>query len=141
MIITISGHSDDIVTIGPRGAPHADEEYSYGDGGIFIELSTGQVFRVEYAEWGVWRVAQVAGSTDGVLISVCPATEDDENNDDYTDVATIECPEGTKWCPWPIWPPVRLHSVVELIEERASDYLEKLSDEEIFTAYRKLQSR
>lgn len=136
MIFTLQGYSDDIVYIGPQGTPHSDEVYAYSDDGRFVELSTGQVFHVVYSDEGVWRVTQVAGETDGVSYQPAEAAEDD---DVYSDVATITCPDGTTWCAWETWPP-RRHEAEDFLRDNVERYFEKLSDEEIFAARRRLQA-
>lgn len=141
MIITLQGHSDDIICVGPQSAPHNDEVYAYDDDGKFIELSTGHVFHVVYSPEGIWRIAQVAGSVEGVAIQPCKSTEeeDDDGSDDYSDVATITCPEGTTWCSWSSWPPKR-RDVEEFLRDNADEYFEqKLSDEELLAARRRFQ--
>lgn len=141
MIITLRGYSDDLVCVGPQGAPHSDEVGAYGDDATFIELSTGQVFSVVYSREGIWRIAQVAGSVEGADVVPCPSTEEeiDDGSDDYSDVATIACPEGTTWCSWSSWPPKR-RDVEEFLRDNADEYFEqKLSDEEIFAARRRFQ--
>lgn len=141
MIITLHGYSDDLVYVGPQGAPHSDEVGAYGDDATFIELSTKQVFSVVYSREGIWRIAQVAGSVEGVAIQPCKSTEEeiDDGSDDYSDVATITCPEGTTWCSWSSWPPKR-RDVEEFLRNNADEYFEqKLSDEELFAARRRFQ--
>lgn len=141
MIITLQGCSDDLVYVGPQGAPHSDDIYTYGDDGAFVELSTGHVFHVVYSREGIWRIAQVAGSVEGVSIAACATTEEqiDDGSDDYSDVATITCPEGTTWCSWKSWPPQR-RDVEEFLRDNADEYFEeKLTDEELFAARRRFQ--
>lgn len=137
MIIDLEGHSDDIVYVGPTGEPHSGELYAYGDEGIFVELSTGQAFHVVYSREGIWRIKQVAGAIEGVSIVICSSTDDE--SDDYSDVATIACPEGATWCSWATWPPNR-HDAEEYLREHATEYFGMLSNDEVLAARRRFQA-
>lgn len=141
MIITLRGYSDDIIYVGPEGTSHSDEVYAYGDDGLFVELSTGQVFHVVYSRGGIWRVKHVAGAVEGVDLVPCASTDEEveDGSDAYSDVATIACPDGTKWCSWRSWPP-RRSDAEGYLRDHADHYFEKLTDDELFAARRRFQA-
>ena len=92
--LIISGHSDDLIEV--EGAIR--EEYSALDdegGGLVVGASDGTAVRIRYADNGVWRITPVATGPQSTL-SIVQAPEDDDDN--YSDVATITCPDGAiRW--------------------------------------------
>lgn len=111
--IVISGYSDDVVSVeGPR--PLSDEFGAF-DRVTFLELSTGDVFRVEYTQGGVWCVDHHV-VTGACAVSIEKVPEDADDPDPYTDKATVTGP--IDWIEaWQSWPadPV---DVREKLEER-----------------------
>ena len=100
--VKISGASDDLVDV-EGDVPGCDEYGSY-DTPLFVELSTGDVFRVEYTAAGVWKVThhQVNPTTN---VHVEPHGEG-EDPEPYTDTVTVVATDKQlRWVEvWQNWP-------------------------------------
>lgn len=80
-MITISGHSDDLIEIDGdirEEIPCTDT----GEDGVLLAASNGVVVRIRYRT--CWRIQPV---TNTHLIEIVPCPEDDDSN--YSDVATL----------------------------------------------------
>ena len=130
MIVTIQGSSDDVVDVSWGDVEEGGFEF-YGTD-LYVELSTGHVFYVKYTNRGIWRISQVAGPVVGVTTRICnPAPDMDEDEDgNYSDVASVEVSEPPTAMSWASWPPSK-SELIEAVEEVAPDYFETLSEEEL----------
>lgn len=136
--IKIYGASDDLIEVdGPR--PFNDEWGAGGNEGCavgYVELSTGDVFRVAYAEGerGTWAVTHHvrSGRLNAVVITPAP---DGEDPDPYTDIAEVT--GGIEWVDcWPTWPP---HE--ETMRERVVDRMDDLRGDALRAAYLATRTR
>lgn len=102
--IVISGASDDLVEV--VGEVPGCNEYSAYDNPLFVELSTGDVFRVEYTELGVWEVRQcVYGGLKAIggTVQTTPHASGDDP-DPYTDIVAVM--GNIEWVEvWESYPP------------------------------------
>lgn len=84
-MITITGHSDDLIEIDGD----IREEFNYlrndEDEGATLGFSDGTVLRITFSPTGVWRISPIAQGAAHLTIE--QAVEDDEDN--YTDRATL----------------------------------------------------
>lgn len=80
MSVTISGHSDDIISV---DGDVNEEFYHYGDDPIHLAFSNGHIARVVYDQDGVWRITAVQGQFE--RFESAPVDDDVI----YSDVATI----------------------------------------------------
>lgn len=80
-MITVSGHSDDLISVRGDITAEFDVYETAIDEVALVAISNGVVLRIEYRD--CWRIELVHG--EGVEIVPCP--EGDEKN--YSDVATI----------------------------------------------------
>lgn len=99
-VVKIYGASDDLIEI--DGEVKGCDEYSPDDDIGYVELSTGDVFKVEYTKGGTWRVSHLLDSKKlQVEIEKCP---EDDDPDPYTDTATVR--GEIAWVDlWNTWPP------------------------------------
>lgn len=111
--IKIYGASDDLIEV---DGDLSDEGTAYGQG--FVELSTGDVFKLSYGKdpnEPVWRIEQIVDS--GMLsvrMEKCDWSEDNENESGYSDIAWMVGPITWIQC-WQEWPPTmsEIHQAVE----------------------------
>ncbi len=98
--IIIYGTSDDLVEV--EGDVPGCDEYGAWHSPRYVQLSTGDVFRVEYTDDGVWRIGySLLGASGAVKIDNVPA--DGADTDNYTDRMTVEGP--IEWVEvWRDWP-------------------------------------
>ena len=99
----ISGASDDIAQVrGPKG-----NEFGAYNGPAFLAFyPSGDVFRVEYDERGVWRVTRIAEGH-GLTITVDamdPAQDGEDDSGRYTDRVTV-VGDVERIDHWSAWPP------------------------------------
>lgn len=123
--VTISGYSDDIIDV--EGTVSGCDEYNtdvYGLPG-YVELSTGDVFSVQFSDaTGKWRVEHHV-STGVLRVDIerveLPATDDEDDVDDgdFTDVATVKGPI-TRVNFWNSWPPT-MSEVRDAVEQKIED--------------------
>jgi hypothetical protein len=98
--IKIYGASDDLIEV--EGDVPGCDEFNHYSGPGFVELSTGDVFKVEYTHGGVWTVDHLK-ATKAVQVSKEPHGEGDDP-EPYTDTAIAMGP--VKWVEfWKQWPP------------------------------------
>lgn len=93
--ITVSGHSDDLIEIDGDLSEEWDA-YSTGDfdgseEGAYLTFSSGTLLRIRYTTVGVWRIDVLAL---GVGTDVAVAEAPDEDDDDYSDIATVTIHTG-----------------------------------------------
>ena len=100
--IKIYGASDDNVEV--EGTVPGCGEYDCYDHPLWVQLSTGDVFKVEYIDQGVWKVDHIAKSRKKVQVVKEPHGEG-EDPEPYTETVTVT---GVKidwvetWKEWPI---------------------------------------
>lgn len=101
--IKIYGSSDDCICI---SGDMQDEGYVNGDGVGFVELNTGDVFRVEYTSEGVWRISRIQEGNPPVDCNLiaCNYDEDNEEQSGYTDEMFM-VGQITDIDFWAYWPP------------------------------------
>lgn len=101
--IKIYGHSDDCIEI---TGDISDEGYVGNNNIGYVELSTGDVFKVHYTKEGVWRISKVDNEINNVNYNliVCHYDEENEEESGYTDqmyiVGKIEWIKF--WKNWPV---------------------------------------
>ena len=102
--ITITGSSDDLIYVEGK-VPGCDE---YGEDEGFIELSTGDVFKVDYTRGGVWQIRHhVRAKGSAVKVTTVPHAPVSDTIDDpepYTDTVTVTGDFAwVRFCPaWPM---------------------------------------
>lgn len=98
--LKIYGASDDLVEV-EGGVPGCDEYGAY-DAPLYVELSTGDVFKVEYAERGVWLVTHQVES--GKVAAA--KTPHGEGDDPEPHTEAVEVVGPVEWAEaWEVWPP------------------------------------
>ena len=116
--VTIYGSSDDLVEV-EGDVPGCDEYGTIGDP-LFVELSNGAAFRVEYTDRGVWTVGQVAvggSAADGTRATKEPYGEGDDP-EPYTETVRVTGP--VEWVEvWKTYPPT-----IREIDEKVGDYFQ-----------------
>lgn len=99
--IKIYGASDDNVEV--EGDVFGCDEYSAWDAPLWVELSTGDVFKVEYTKDGVWTVDHIRKTTK-VKVVIEPYGEG-EDPEPYTQTAVVTG-KKIEWVEtWEAWPP------------------------------------
>lgn len=99
--VKIYGHSDDLVEI--EGTVPGCDEYGSYDKPLYVELSTGDVFKAEYTPAGIWRVTHENTGSATVSTVLAPVPEGDEEPDPYTD--TVTATGDIQWVDtWRAWP-------------------------------------
>ena len=118
--LVISGRSDDLIEV--------DGDFSDEFGGPgYVELSTGDVFRVDYEDNGCWNVIHYIKTK--LLSSVTIVRKEEEDDDGYTGYAEIAGPIA--WIDgWYHWPPES-----GAVQDRLADRLDMLSLHELMRAY------
>lgn len=118
--IKLYGASDDLVEVEAASKPPVPgcDEYGVGnDDASFVRLSTGDVFRIEYTDRGVWKIGQhvVTGKV-AVKLDLAPEGDDP---DPYTDKATVT--GDIEWVDvWGSWPPTD-DDVMGKVNDRLND--------------------
>lgn len=84
-MITLSGHSDDLIEVEGDIREEFGASIKEDDPGELVAFSNGVVLRIKYRT--CWRIDLVAGQGH---VHIVPCPEDDEDN--YSDVATITEP-------------------------------------------------
>jgi hypothetical protein len=98
--VKLYGASDDNVEV-EGNVPGCDEYGSY-DNPKWIEFSTGDVFKVEYTDAGVWKVEHITQS--GKVVTVKRPHGEGEDPEPYTETMTVVGPIQwvEAWDSWPI---------------------------------------
>lgn len=121
MRIKIYGSSDDLIEV--DGDISGEGEAGKGHG--FVELSTGDVFRLAFD--GCWNVAHHVDSAKCTIVESVVKTEEDAGG--YTGHMVVDGP--IEWVDfWEDWPPTR-----ESIISRLEMCLDALSEETLRLAY------
>lgn len=127
--IRIYGASDDLIEV---DGDIRDE----GGGPGFVELSTGDVFRVDYEDSGCWNVYH--HTEPGPLTrleSVEIVRKDAEDEDGYTGHATVTGP--IEWVDfWHEWPPSH-----QQLEDRVEDELRNVTTATLRRCYAEIRGR
>lgn len=105
--VTIYGASDDLIEV--EGDVPGCDEYNSIDAPLYVELSTGDAFKVEYTDEGVWRVTlhekgalHTIKSLKNTSVVTVPAEGSDSKN--YSDRLTVTGPFA--WVEaWEAYPP------------------------------------
>lgn len=117
--VKIYGASDDLVEV--EGDVNGCNEYGSFDKATYIHLSTGDVFKAEYTDEGVWKVDRFRNGKKKLSIAKEPHADGDDP-DPYTDTVTIT--GDIKWVDvWSNWPPSQKD-----IEEKVRKFFEDQDD-------------
>lgn len=119
--IKIYGASDDLVEV--VGDVPGCDEYGFYDKPAFVELSTGDVFKVEYTERGVWTVEHhQAGRPGEAVLTVFTPVANVPDPDPHTEVmqavGMIEWVEV--WASWPVEDEEMERKVYEAIDHQST---------------------
>lgn len=112
--VTIYGASDDLVEV--RGKVPGCDEHALYDSPGYVEMSTGDVFKVEYTDAGCWEVNQFTGPANSpIKVDKVPHPPGDDP-EPYTDKVTITGP--IVWVQfWDDWPVTDAMKVSALAQE------------------------
>lgn len=106
--IQISGASDDLVEVARvSGRVAGCNEYPGGNDPVYVELGTGDVFRVAYTDRGVWTVdlyIDRTPSSAAMKYTKVPHGDGDDP-DPYTDTVTVTAKEIGWVEVWEAYPP------------------------------------
>lgn len=125
--IKIYGASDDLIEV--EGPGTLQDE---GNGPGYVELSTGDVFFVDYEDAGVWNVQHVVKSGE-VDVEILRKEEEDDGG--YTGHAIVG--GAIEWFDfWGDWPPEEAE-----MRDRVSDRIDDLKGDALRVAYAEIRNR
>jgi len=93
MSIKVYGASDDLIEI----SGDIEEEFSLYDGEANVAFSDGTLLNIRYDTNGIWRIAPLAHGSGTLAIHQCAIAGEDEDCDEYTDVAILHALSGEKF--------------------------------------------
>ena len=83
MPIVITGASDDLIEV--DGDIREEFTYNNDEDGDLLAFSDGTVLRIQFSDWGVWRITTVARGSASLTVEQQP-----EDGEEGTDKATLD---------------------------------------------------
>lgn len=81
-MLVITGASDDLIEV--DGDIREEFTYNNDEDGDLLAFSDGTVLRIQFSDWGVWRITTVARGSASLAIDQQPEDQEEEGTDKAT---------------------------------------------------------